>query len=214
MAANSEYVIAASALVTPARTIETTIAEPAPTWPASPVIAVPIAAKIPAPMIAPIPSAVSCTGPSVRRIPPLISLSAMHWSTVFRANSCPLSTESDLPGLWRQSLRNDGHAGDVIDVSTVARCRRYEAKLHHRLVELAAVYRVLDRRRYLDAGDESISGDPKPHEMRTAMHLRRRTLWRSERPPWRGGKNVTRPATRASARIRARARSRPCSFSA
>src|SRR5438477_8833515 len=138
----------------------------------------------------------------------------MHWSTVFRANSGPLSTQSDLPGLWRQSLRNDGHAGDVIDVSTVARCRRYEAKLHHRLVELAAVYRVLDRRRYLDAGDESISGDPKPHEMRTAMHLRRRTLWRSERPPWRGGKNVTRPATRASARIRARARSRPCSFSA
>src|SRR5437660_1047801 len=62
MAANSEYVMAASALVTPARTIETTIAEPEPTWPASPLIAVPIAAKIAAPMIAPIPSAVSRTG--------------------------------------------------------------------------------------------------------------------------------------------------------
>ena len=94
MAANSEYVIAASALVTPARTIETTIAAPAPTCPASPLIAVPIAAKIPAPMIAPMPSAVSCTAPSVRRMPPPTSLSAMHWSTVFRANSCPLSTES------------------------------------------------------------------------------------------------------------------------
>src|SRR5881409_3272788 len=47
IAANSEYVIAAKALVTPARRIETTIAGPAPTWPESPEIAVPMAAKIP-----------------------------------------------------------------------------------------------------------------------------------------------------------------------
>src|SRR5438270_2386549 len=214
MAANSEYVIAASALVTPARTIETTIAEPAPTWPASPVIAVPIAAKIPAPMIAPIPSAVSCTGPSVRRIPPPTSLSAMHWSTVFRANSCPLSTESDLPGLWRQSVRNDGHAGDVIDVSSIACGCGIEEISHHPFGEFASIIRVFDRRRDLDARDSSFSRDPDPHIMSPAARLARRAGRRKDRPPRRGGKNATRPATRASARIRARARSRPCAFSA
>src|SRR5438105_1212986 len=214
MAANSEYVIAASALVTPARTIETTIAEPAPTWPASPVIAVPIAAKIPVPMIAPIPSAVSWTGPSVRPIPPLISLSAMHWSTVFRANSCPLSTESDLPGLWRQSLRNDGHAGHVIDVSSIACRRGIEEISHHPLGEFASIIRIFDRRRDLDARDSSLSGDPEPHLMPPAARVARRAGRWKDRPPRRGGENVTRPATRASARIRARARSRPCSFSA
>src|SRR2546422_8348524 len=88
IAANSEYVIAAKALVAPARMIDTTIADPAPTCPASPLIAVPIAAKIPAPMMAPMPSAVSCSGPSERCRPPPASPSAMHWSTVLRRNSC------------------------------------------------------------------------------------------------------------------------------
>src|SRR2546425_7193293 len=88
IAANSEYVIAAKALVAPARMIDTTIADPAPTCPASPLIAVPMAAKIPAPMMAPMPSAVSCSGPSERRRPPPASPSAMHWSTVLRRNSC------------------------------------------------------------------------------------------------------------------------------
>src|SRR3989449_5859345 len=88
IAANSEYVIAANALVAPARMIDTTIADPAPTCPASPLIAVPMAAKIPAPMMAPMPSAVSCSGPSERRRPPPASPSAMHWSTVLRRNSC------------------------------------------------------------------------------------------------------------------------------
>src|SRR5438105_5543384 len=213
MAANSEYVMAASALVTPARTIETTIAEPAPTWPASPLIAVPIAAKIPAPMIAPIPSAVSCTGPRVRRIPPPTSLSAMHWSTVFRANSCPLSTESDLPGLWRQSLRNDGYAGDVIDMSSIACRRGIEEISHHSLGEFTSIIRVFDRWRDLDARDSSLGGDPEPHIMSPAARLARRTRGWKDRPPRRGGENVTRPATRASTRIRARARSRPCAFS-
>jgi len=97
IAANSEYVMAAKALVTPARMIEMTMADPAPTWPESPLIAVPIAAKMPAPMMAPMPRAVSWTGPSVRRSPPPASPSAMHWSTVFRENSCPLNTERDLP---------------------------------------------------------------------------------------------------------------------
>src|SRR2546425_597301 len=73
--------------------IETTMAEPAPTCPESPLIAVPIAAKIPAPMIAPIPSAVSCTGPSDRRSPPPASPSAMHWSTVLRSKSWLLDKE-------------------------------------------------------------------------------------------------------------------------
>ena len=77
-AANSEYVRAASALVTPASRIEMTIALPAPTWPESPAIAVPMAAKIPAPMIAPMPRPVSWTGPSVRFSPPPASPSAMH----------------------------------------------------------------------------------------------------------------------------------------
>src|SRR5256885_10822812 len=88
IAANSEYVIAADALVAPARMIDTTIADPAPTCPASPLIAVPMAAKIPAPMMAPMPSAVSCSDPSERRRPPPASPSAMHWSTVLRRNSC------------------------------------------------------------------------------------------------------------------------------
>src|SRR3989442_8869937 len=93
IAANSEYVIAANALVTPARRIETTIAGPAPTWPESPEIAVPMAAKIPAPMTAPIPSAVSWRGPRERLSPPPTSLSAMHWSTVLRLKSCALDKE-------------------------------------------------------------------------------------------------------------------------
>src|SRR5438477_6551846 len=93
IAANSEYVIAAKALITPARRIDTTIAGPAPTWPESPEIAVPMAAKIPAPMTAPIPSAVSWRGPRERLRPPPTSLSAMHWSTVLRLKSCALDKE-------------------------------------------------------------------------------------------------------------------------
>src|SRR6266705_6627928 len=100
IAANSEYVIAAKALVTPASRIDTTIAGPAPTWPESPEIAVPMAAKIPAPMTAPIPSAVSWRGPSERLSPPPTSLSAMHWSTVLRRKSCALDKE------WRQHERD------------------------------------------------------------------------------------------------------------
>src|SRR2546426_7287945 len=67
---------------------DTTIADHAPACPASPLIAVPMAAKIPAPMMAPMPSAVSCSDPSERRRPPPASPSAMHWSTVLRGNSC------------------------------------------------------------------------------------------------------------------------------
>src|SRR5438132_1039776 len=93
MAANSEYVIAANALVTPARRMDTTIAGPAPTCPESPEIAVPMAAKIPAPMTAPMPRAVSWRGPSERLSPPPSSLSAMHWSTVLRLKSCALDKE-------------------------------------------------------------------------------------------------------------------------
>src|SRR5213079_660023 len=93
IAANSEYVIAAKALVTPARRMDTTIAGPAPTCPESPEIAVPMAAKIPAPMTAPMPSAVSWRGPSERLSPPPTSLSAMHWSTVLRLKSCALDKE-------------------------------------------------------------------------------------------------------------------------
>ena len=70
--------MAAKALVTPARMIEMTMAEPAPRWPESPAMAVPIAAKMPAPMMAPMPSAVSWTGPRDRLRPPPASPSAMH----------------------------------------------------------------------------------------------------------------------------------------
>src|SRR5256886_14124452 len=73
--------------------MDTTIAGPAPTWPESPEIAVPMAAKIPAPMTAPMPSAVSWRGPSERLSPPPTSLSAMHWSTVLRLKSCALDKE-------------------------------------------------------------------------------------------------------------------------
>src|SRR5260370_40099978 len=79
--------MAANALVMAASEMEITMAGPAPTWPESPAIAVPMAAKMPAPMIAPMPSAVSCSGPRERRSPPPASPSAMHWSTVLRANS-------------------------------------------------------------------------------------------------------------------------------
>ncbi len=54
------------------------MAEPAPRWPASPLIAVPMAAKMPAPMMAPIPSAVSATGPRLRFNPPPTAPSATH----------------------------------------------------------------------------------------------------------------------------------------
>src|SRR2546422_306853 len=84
---------AASARGTPARRTDTTMAGPAPTWPESPEIAVPMAAKIPAPMTAPMPSAVSCRGPRERLSPPPTSLSAMHWSTVLRRKSCALDKE-------------------------------------------------------------------------------------------------------------------------
>ena len=70
------------------------MAEPAPTWPASPLMAVPIAAKIPAPMMAPMPSAVSCRGPRERRRPPPIAPSATHWSTVLRAKSWDMDLRS------------------------------------------------------------------------------------------------------------------------
>src|SRR5437667_3411717 len=106
IAANSEYVIAANALVAPASRIDTTIADPAPTCPASPLMAVPIAAKIPAPMMAPIPSAVSWSGPSERRRPPPASPSAMHWSTVLRSNSRLLD---------KQRRQHQGHRAQQLD---------------------------------------------------------------------------------------------------
>src|SRR5213080_1952030 len=142
MAANSEYVIAANALVTPARTIETTIAGPAPTWPESPEIAVPMAAKIPAPMTAPIPSAVSWRGPRERLSPPPTSLSAMHWSTVLRLKSCALDKER------RQHQRD---RAQELDQHVQRRPRRVFERIadgftdHRRLVGRAPLPAVLAR---------------------------------------------------------------------
>src|SRR6266571_2137405 len=142
IAANSEYVIAANALVTPARRMDTTIAGPAPTCPESPEIAVPMAAKIPAPMTAPMPSAVSWRGPSERLSPPPTSLSAMHWSTVLRLKSCPLDKER------RQHQRD---RAQQLDEHVQRRPRRVFERVadgvadHRRLVGRTALPAVLAR---------------------------------------------------------------------
>src|SRR5438034_11125200 len=142
IAANSEYVIAANALVTPARRIETTIAGPAPTWPESPEIAVPMAAKIPAPMTAPIPSAVSWRGPSERLSPPPTSLSAMHWSTVLRLKSCALD---------KQRRQHERDRAQQLDEHVQRRPRRVFERVadgvadHRRLVGRTTLPAVLAR---------------------------------------------------------------------
>src|SRR5438128_12302536 len=185
MAANSEYVIAANALVTPARRIETTIAGPAPTWPESPEIAVPMAAKIPAPMTAPIPSAVSWRGPRERLRPPPTSLSAMHWSTVLRLKSCALDKERrqherDRTQQLDQHVQRrprrvfkwvaDGvadHAGLVGRTPLSAVLARLDELL--RIVPRAAA--VVEQRRHENAGDRAdhqerrhgLGADVEPH---------------------------------------------------
>src|SRR6266699_920073 len=160
IAANSEYVIAANALVTPARRIETTIAGPAPTWPESPEIAVPMAAKIPAPMTAPIPSAVSWSGPRERLRPPPTSLSAMHWSTVLRLKSCALDKER------RQHQRD---RAQELDQHVQRRPRRVFERIadgvtdHRRLVGRAPLPPVLAR---LDEFFGVVPGAPAVVEQR------------------------------------------------
>src|SRR6266571_4931228 len=135
--------MAASALVTPASRMEMTIAEPAPRWPESPLIAVPIAAKIPAPMIAPMPRAVSWRGPSVRRSPPPAAQSAMHWSTVFRENSW----------LDKERRQDQRHRAQQLDQHVERRARGVLERIAHRIPDdgrlvgrraLAAVFAGLD----------------------------------------------------------------------
>src|SRR6266540_3068937 len=193
--------MAAKALVTPAKMIEMTIAGPAPTWPESPLIAVPIAAKMPAPIMAPMPRAVSWTGPRERRRPPPTDPSAMHWSTVFRANSWLLSTGFLSRGVLGQLLRVDGHRCDVIDVPSITGRRRVEQVSHHPFRKLAAVARVPDGRSHLDAGDSTFGGNPEPDLVASAPGFTRCARRRKNRPPRRGGENITRIATRASAGI-------------
>src|SRR6266550_873210 len=193
--------MAAKALVTPARMIERTIAGPAPTCPESPLIAVPIAAKMPAPIMAPMPRAVSCTGPRERRRPPPTDPSALHWSTVFRANSWLLSTGFPVSRWFGKLLRVDGHRCDVIDVPSIAGRRRVEQVSHHPFRELAAVARVPDGRSHLDPGDSALGGNPEPDLVAPAPGLTRCARRRKNRPPRRGGENITRIAARASAGI-------------
>src|SRR6266540_1164765 len=193
--------MAAKALVTPAKMIEMTIAGPATTWPESPLIAVPIAAKMPAPIMAPMPRAVSWTGPRERRRPPPTDPSAMHWSTVFRANSWLLSTGFLSRGVLGQLLRVDGHRCDVIDVPSITGRRRVEQVSHHPFRKLAAVARVPDGRSHLDAGDSTFGGNPEPDLVASAPGFTRCARRRKNRPPRRGGENITRIATRASAGI-------------
>src|SRR5438128_3298100 len=130
IAANSEYVIAAKALVAPASRIDTTIADPAPTCPASPLIAVPMAAKIPAPMMAPMPSAVSCSGPSERRRPPPAAPSAMHWSNVLRSNSRLLD---------KQRRQDEGHRAEQLDQHVQRRAGGVLERITHRVAHDAGL---------------------------------------------------------------------------
>src|SRR4029077_10714271 len=101
--------MAARALVTPATRIEMTIAEPAPGWALSPVMAEPMATKMPAPMMAPTPRAVSWTEPRERLRPPPEAPSAMHWSTVFRAKS-DMRLQGGLPREFQRVHACDGDA--------------------------------------------------------------------------------------------------------
>src|SRR4029077_20477023 len=108
--------------------MEITIPDPAPTCPASPLMAVPMAAKIPAPMTAPIPSAVSCNGPSDRLSPPPASPSAIHWSTVLRLNSWLLD---------KQRRQHERDRAQELDEHVQRRSRRVFERIadcvtHHR----------------------------------------------------------------------------------
>src|SRR5687768_7656816 len=106
-------------------------------------------------------------------------------------------------------LRNDGDARDEVHLSPVAGGRRNEEVAHHALRELAAVARVLDRRVDLDTGDAAFGGHPETDLMAPAPRVARRPRRRKNRPPRRGGENITRSAARARSRIRAAPRARP-----
>src|SRR2546425_452625 len=195
MAANSEYVIAANALVTPARMMEMRIAEPAPRWPASPLMAVPIAAKIPAPMMAPMPSAVSCRGPRERRSPPPISLSATHWSTVFRAKSWDMSLRLFDCRLARDLDRVD--AGDRLAVPGAS--GREPVRLHapH---EVPPTGGILGQRIDLHVGHPAVRRDPEPQ----LVAAPRRAVGRDNQAFQIGAENVTPFSTRTRAHLAAR----------
>src|SRR6185503_21211798 len=96
-----------------------------------------------------------------------------------------------------------GHAGDEVHVSAVAGRCWIEEISHHPFGEFAAVARVLDWRRHFDPGDSAFRGDPEPDLVAPPAGFARRARWRKNRPPRRGGENITRPAARARAGIRA-----------
>src|SRR5436190_1657308 len=106
--------------------MDTTIAGPAPTWPESPEIAVPMAAKIPAPMTAPMPSAVSWRGREGRLSHRPTALSAMHWPTVLRRRSCALDKER------RQHQRD---RAQELDQHVQRRPRRVLERIAHRVAD-------------------------------------------------------------------------------
>src|SRR5690349_6535005 len=104
--------------------MDTTMADAAPTCPASPLIAVPMAAKIPAPMTAPMPRAVSCNGPRERLSPPPASPSAIHWSTVLRPKSWLLN---------KQRRQHQCDRAQQLDEHVQRRPRRVLERIAHRV---------------------------------------------------------------------------------
>src|SRR5437899_12968239 len=159
--------------------IETTIPGPAPTWPASPEIAVPIAAKIPAPMTAPIPSAVSCKGPSERLSPRPAGLSAMHWSTVLRLK------------IWRLDKERRQHQRDRAQ-ELDEHVQRRTGGVFERIAHRVAHHSGLVRRRALPAVlarlDELLGVVPAPPSVvRSGRH---------ENPPGRRDLGVLPPGPR------------------
>src|SRR2546427_6676466 len=175
--------------------MEMTIAEPAPRWPASPLMAVPIAAKIPAPMMAPMPSAVSCRGPRERRSPPPISLSATHWSTVFRAKSWDMSLRLFDCRLARDLDRVD--AGDRLAVPGAS--GREPVRLHapH---EVPPTGGILGQRIDLHVGHPAVRRDPEPQ----LVAAPRRAVGRDNQAFEIGAENVTPFSTRTRAHLAAR----------
>src|SRR5712692_11415396 len=185
----------------------------APSAPTCPAAAVPIAPKIPAPMTAPIASMMRSPAPSTRLSDCGVSSSLTRSSAIgLRLKSCRTLS---LPSVYDVMLRIDDQARDVLDVSSVTGRRRVEQIAHHPFGEFTPIARVLDRGRHLDPSDAPVRGDPEANLVATPC-LVRRAGWRHDRPPRRGGEDITRVATRARAGVGARAgpHARPCAAAA
>src|ERR1041384_412096 len=156
-------------------------------------MALPIAAKMPAPMMAPSPSDVSCTGPSERLSPPPFSPSAIHWSTVLRANSpririsgTHVSTRVHAGCVrrieWLVLQRHFKLGGDG---PAIPSARRVEEIPHHLVVHVPTARRALRLRIDGHLRDLSLGGHPEVHDESAA-----RAVCRQRHGPGIGLPNV------------------------